>query len=48
MSVLLAARRSAVVPRHGAFAALEPHALAAPVIRAVLADAGCAPRRSAS
>ncbi|WP_323766024.1 thiolase family protein [Marinovum sp.] len=43
MSHILAARRSAVVPRHGAFAALEPHDLAAPVIRAVLADAGLAP-----
>lgn len=43
MSVILAARRSAVVPRGGAFAALEPHALAAPVIAALLADAGVAP-----
>jgi len=37
---LLAARRTAVVPRGGAFAALEIHQLAAPVIAAVLADAG--------
>lgn len=38
--VVLAARRSAVVPRQGAFAALELHELAAPVISAVLQDAG--------
>lgn len=41
-SYLLAARRSAVSPRHGAFAALLPHQLAAPVIKALLADAGLA------
>ncbi|WP_138470208.1 thiolase family protein [Poseidonocella sp. HB161398] len=46
MSVLLAARRSAVVPRGGAFAGLEPHALAAPVIAAVLEAAGIAPRET--
>ena len=40
---LIAARRSAVVPRGGAFAALALHDLAAPVIRAVLADAGITP-----
>lgn len=40
---LIAARRSPVMPRGGAFAALAPHELAAPVIRAVLADAGLAP-----
>ena len=39
-SYLLAARRSAVSPRHGAFADLLPHELAAPVVKAVLADAG--------
>ncbi len=39
-AVLLAARRTAVVPRGGAFAALEIHDLAVPVIAAVLADAG--------
>ncbi|MFY9241275.1 MAG: beta-ketoacyl synthase N-terminal-like domain-containing protein, partial [Roseovarius sp.] len=39
-AVLLAARRTAIVPRGGAFAALEIHDLAAPVIAAVLADAG--------
>lgn len=37
---IIAARRTAVMPRGGAFAALAPHDLAAPVIRAVLADAG--------
>lgn len=37
---LIAARRTAVMPRGGAFAALSLHELAAPVIRAVLADAG--------
>jgi acetyl-CoA C-acetyltransferase len=40
MTRLLAARRTPVVPRQGAFAALEPHELAAPVIRAVLDEAG--------
>lgn len=40
---LIAARRSPVMPRGGAFAALAPHEMAAPVIRAVLADAGLAP-----
>lgn len=39
-AVILAARRSAVAPRGGALAALELHELAAPVIRAVLSDAG--------
>lgn len=42
MSHILAARRSAVAPRNGRFAALEPRELAAPVIRALLADAGLA------
>lgn len=37
---LVAARRSPVAPLGGAFAALDVDALAAPVIRAVLADAG--------
>ena len=37
---LIAARRSPVMPRGGAFAGLALHDLAAPVIRAVLADAG--------
>ncbi len=41
---IIAARRSAVVPRGGAFAGLQIHDLAAPVIAAVLADAGMAPR----
>lgn len=39
-SHLIAARRSAIVPRGGAFAHLQPHQIAAPVIAAVLADAG--------
>lgn len=38
--VIAAARRSAVCPHGGAFAALALHDLAAPVIRAALADAG--------
>jgi acetyl-CoA C-acetyltransferase len=37
---IIAARRSAVMPRGGAFAALSIQALAAPVITACLADAG--------
>lgn len=37
---LVAARRSAVAPMGGAFAALEVDALAAPVMRACLSDAG--------
>lgn len=37
---LIAARRSPVMPRGGAFAGLALHDLAAPLIRAVLADAG--------
>ena len=45
MSVILAARRTAVVPRGGAFARIEIEDLAAPVIAAVLADAGLAPGR---
>ena len=40
MSVIVAARRTAVAPVGGAFAALSFHDLAAPVIRACLADAG--------
>ena len=40
MSVIVAARRTAVAPAGGAFAALDFHDLAAPVIRACLADAG--------
>ena len=43
MSHILAARRSAVAPRNGAFATLEPHDIATPVIDALLADAGLAP-----
>ncbi|THD82147.1 thiolase family protein [Aliigemmobacter aestuarii] len=40
MVTILSARRTAVMPRGGAFARLAPHELAAPVIRAVLDDAG--------
>ncbi|WAC29210.1 acetyl-CoA C-acyltransferase [Ancylobacter sp. SL191] len=40
---LLAARRTAVAPRRGAFNAVEAHDLAAPVLRACLADAGIPP-----
>lgn len=43
MSLIVAARRTPVAPRSGAFAALQLHELAAPVIRAVLADAGLPP-----
>jgi acetyl-CoA C-acetyltransferase len=41
---ILAARRTAVMPRGGAFARLQIHDLAAPIIRAVLADAGLEPK----
>lgn len=40
---IIAARRSAVVPRGGAFRRLGLHELAAPVIRAALRDAGLEP-----
>jgi acetyl-CoA C-acetyltransferase len=40
---IVAARRTAVAPRGGAFAALEVHEIAAPVIRAALQEAGIAP-----
>ncbi len=43
MTVLIAARRSAVVPRGGAFARLSIEHLAAPVLQACLADAGIDP-----
>jgi acetyl-CoA C-acetyltransferase len=43
MARLIAARRTAVVPRGGAFARLSIERLAAPVIAACLADAGLAP-----
>lgn len=43
MARLIAARRTAVVPRGGAFARLSLEVLAAPVITACLADAGLAP-----
>lgn len=41
-AVILSARRTAVMPRDGAFAACDIHELAAPVLRAVLYDAGLA------
>ncbi|BCJ91478.1 acetyl-CoA acetyltransferase [Terrihabitans soli] len=40
---IIAARRTAVAPRDGAFRAVEAHDLAAPVIGAVLDDAGIVP-----
>lgn len=43
MARLIAGRRTAVVPRGGAFARLRIEDLAAPVLRACLADAGLAP-----
>jgi acetyl-CoA C-acetyltransferase len=43
MARLIAARRTAVVPRGGAFARLSIEDLAAPVVAACLADAGLAP-----
>lgn len=43
--LIVAARRTPVAPRGGAFARLEPHDLAAPCLRAVLADAGLEPDR---
>ncbi|MFN3282058.1 MAG: thiolase family protein, partial [Tabrizicola sp.] len=43
MARLIAARRTAVVPRGGAFARLRIEDLAAPVLRACLADAGIGP-----
>lgn len=43
MARLIAARRTAVVPRGGAFARLSIEDLAAPVVRACLADAGIGP-----
>ena len=40
---IIAARRTAVMPRGGAFRSLAVHDLATPVIRACLADAGISP-----
>jgi acetyl-CoA C-acetyltransferase len=40
---LIAARRTAVAPRDGAFRSVEAYDLAVPVIKAVLTDAGIAP-----
>lgn len=42
-SVIIAARRSPIVPRGGVFAHMEIHDLAKPVISAVLADADLSP-----
>jgi acetyl-CoA C-acetyltransferase len=42
---LIAARRTAVVPRNGAFARLSLEDLAAPVLQACLADAGILPHQ---
>lgn len=42
-SVLIAARRSAVVPRNGAFAPLSIEEIASPVLHAVMQDAGLQP-----
>ena len=44
-SFVIAARRSAVVPRNGAFADLSIEALATPVLHAALHDAQVAPRQ---
>lgn len=43
MSAILAAKRTAVVPRGGAFARLQIEDLGAPVVQALLAQAGVAP-----
>lgn len=45
MSVIIAARRTAVVPRGGAFQHLSVYQLAAPVIQSLLEQSGIAPRR---
>jgi acetyl-CoA C-acetyltransferase len=42
-SYIIAAKRSAVVPRGGAFAALALHEIAAPIVQDCLATAGIAP-----
>ncbi len=44
-SGVVAARRSAVVPRNGRFAAFSLHEMAVPVVRQVLADAGISPQQ---
>lgn len=45
MSIIVAAYRTAIVPRGGAFAALDLHELATPVVRALLQKSGFAPER---
>lgn len=44
MSLIIAARRTAVVPRGGAFQHLAVHQLATPVIQSLLAQSGIAPQ----
>lgn len=44
MSVIIAARRTAVIPRGGAFQHLSVYQLAAPVIRSLLEQSGIAPQ----
>lgn len=44
-TVLIAARRSPIAPRNGALSHLQPHQLAAPVIKAALADCGLSPNQ---
>ena len=44
MTWIVAARRTAVAPSGGAFRRLMPHELAAPVLRACLADVGLGPQ----
>ncbi|CUI74562.1 thiolase family protein [Cognatishimia activa] len=45
MSHIIAAKRSAVVPRNGAFAQLLPHQIAAPVIQDAIQEASLTPDR---
>ncbi len=44
-TVLIAARRSPIAPRNGALSHLQPHELAAPVLRQALSDCGIAPNQ---
>lgn len=45
MSLIIAARRTAIVPRGGAFQHLEVHQLAAPVMHSLLTQCGLAPQQ---
>nr|WP_321462209.1 thiolase family protein [uncultured Cohaesibacter sp.] len=45
MALIIGAKRTAVVPRNGAFGALFPHDLAAPVVQKLMQDAGLEPGR---